>query len=443
MKSIWHETKTLPKYPPLPGSIHTEAAIIGGGLAGILTAFYLTRSGIRTVILEARRIGSGQTGGTTAKITSQHNLIYQRLIRSFGENDARLYAAANQQAITEYARLIRSCSIDCGFKETSACLYTRTADSLLQQEYRAASRLGIPARLSSETELPFPVKNALYFSNQTQFHPLKFLEAIARELTIYEDTPVISVKNHNRLLTPHGEVTARHIIFACHSPFLLWPGLYFARLYQSRNYMLALAGAPRLENTYLGIDSDGYSFRTSGERLILGGKGCRTGSIPDNPYQALQNFVHKYYPNAKVSTRWSAQDCISLDGVPFIGRYSLLEPDWYVITGFGKWGMTSSMAAAQIITRMICKKSAPWDHIFTPQRLRLKASWKEALSHLSHSSKGLATGLFSPDRRCPHMGCRLVWNPYENTWECPCHGSRFTQQGKILSGPAQTDLAEK
>ena len=438
MKSIWHATKSLSGHPQLPGSIHTEAAVIGGGLSGILTAFYLTQCGIRTIILEARRIGSGQTGGTTAKITAQHGLMYQKLIRTFGENHARLYAAANRQAITEYARLIRSRSIDCEFKETSACLYTCSSDELLQREYTAACRLGILAQLSSETELPFPVQNALYFPHQAQFHPLKFLDAISRELTIYEETPVISVKDH-RILTQYGEVTAKHIIFACHSPFLLWPGLYFARLYQSRNYMLALAGAPKLEGMYLGIDPDGHSFRTAGEKLLIGGKGYRTGTIPDNPYQSLQNFAHKYYPAAKTAARWSAQDCISLDGIPLIGRYSMLEPDWYVITGFGKWGMTSSMTAAQIISRMICRKNAPWDHIFTPQRIRLKASWREALKHLSASSKGLAAGLFSPDQRCPHMGCRLVWNPYENTWECPCHGSRFSQQGKILSGPAQTD----
>lgn len=319
MKSIWHETKSLSGHPQLPGSIHTEAAVIGGGLSGILTAFYLTQCGIRTIILEARRIGSGQTGGTTAKITAQHGLIYQKLIRTFGENHARLYAAANRQAITEYARLIRSRSIDCEFKETSACLYTCSSDELLQREYTAACRLGILAQLSTETELPFPVQNALYFPHQAQFHPLKFLDAISRELTIYEETPVISVKDH-RILTQYGEVTAKHIIFACHSPFLLWPGLYFARLYQSRNYMLALAGAPKLEGMYLGIDPDGHSFRTAGEKLLIGGKGYRTGTIPDNPYQSLQNFAHKYYPTAKTAARWSAQDCISLDGIPLIGR---------------------------------------------------------------------------------------------------------------------------
>lgn len=440
MKSIWHDTLPLPSYPSLPGSIRTEAAVIGGGLAGILTAYYLTRSGIQTVVLEARRIGSGQTSGTTAKITAQHNLIYQKLIAGFGEEAARQYASANQQAIREYTRLIRSKSIDCDFQEASACLYTRLPGDALSQEYKAASRLGIPAHLSADTELPFPVRNALYFPNQAEFHPLKFLKAVANGLTIYENTPVLSAKGHH-LHTPLGEVTARHIIFACHYPFLLWPGLYFARMYQSRSYCLSLAGIPPLKDMYLGIDPGGLSFRSARKRLLLGGFGHRTGIIPDNSYQRLQNFVHKYYPAAKTVSHWSAQDCMSLDQVPYIGPYSFLEPDWYVITGFNKWGMTASMVAAQLISRKICKKPVPWESVFTPRRIRLKASWREAMTHLSESSRGLALGLLHPNRRCPHMGCRLKWNPYECTWECPCHGSRFSHQGKLLSGPAQTSAS--
>lgn len=440
MKSIWHSTQLLSPYPSLPGSIRTEAAVIGGGLAGILTAYYLTRSGIQTTILEARRIGSGQTSGTTAKITAQHNLIYQKLITCFGEGDARMYASANQHAIKEYSRLIHSHSIDCDFREASACLYTRLAGDSLQQEYKAASWLGIPAKLSTDTELPFSVRNALYFPHQAQFHPLKFLKAITKGLTIYENTPVLSVKGH-QIHTSLGDVTARHIIFACHYPFLLWPGLYFARMYQSRSYCLSLAGIPSLQDMYLGIDPGGLSFRSAGNRLLLGGCSHRTGIIPDNPYQRLQNFVHKYYPTAKTVSHWSAQDCMPLDQVPYIGPFSFLEPDWYVITGFGKWGMTTSMVAAQLISRKICKKPVPWESVFTPRRIKLKASWKEAINHLSESSRGLALGLIHPDRRCSHMGCRLKWNPHECTWECPCHGSRFSHQGKLLSGPAQTSVS--
>lgn len=449
MKSIWQETCTLPTYPALPGHIQTGAAIIGGGMAGLLTAYYLTRSGVPAVVLEARHIGSGQTAHTTAKITSQHNLIYSRLLQRFGEEQGRLYAAANQHAISEYERLVRSRDIDCDFTREAAVLYSQKETEPLRREAAAARLFGIPATITADTELPFPVQSALVFPDQARFHPLKFLKAITEGLTIYENTPVLSVKegpdSYHTLHTPHGTVSAKHVVFACHYPFPNIPGFYFSRIYQKRSYVLALRDAAGItafpDGMYLGIDSDGLSFRTAGDILLLGGQGHRTGACTSDPYKALEAAARTYFPHTQTVARWSAQDCMTLDGVPYIGRFSSRRPDWYIATGFGKWGMTSSMIAALMIQRLICGEPSPWSPVFSPKRLRLRASRRELASHMAASTRGLTAGLIHPRRRCPHMGCALVFNPWENTWECPCHGSRFSQQGKLLSGPAQQDLA--
>ena len=450
MKTIWTDTVFIPKRNPLPGNLSTDVAVIGGGLAGILTAFYLTQAGKQVIVLEADRMGGGQTAGTTAKITSQHGLIYQRLTRTMGKSTAALYAAANEQAIREYARLINSRAIFCDFKTSSACLYSTFHDEPLQKEMTAAREAGIKAELSTDTELPFSVRQALYFPSQAQFHPRKFLAAISCLLTIYEHTPVLSVKksgSQSILYTPHGKVTARDVVFACHYPFPLVPGFYFMKMYQERSYVLALKGAGQLDHMYLGIDSDELSFRSIDDTLLLGGQGHRSGKLMDdgklrkNPYECLAHTARHLYPGAVTCGHWSAQDCMTLDHLPYIGRFSLRTPHWYVATGFRKWGMTSSMVAALLLTDLICGRSSSLEPVFSPARFTFRASASELMAHGLESSKGLLSGLFCKSPRCPHMGCKLTWNPADSAWECPCHGSRFDEQGHLQSGPAQSDIS--
>ena len=250
MKSIWNQTCQIPGRNQLSGSLDTEIAVIGGGLAGILTAFYLTMEGKSTVVLEAKTIASGQTSKTTAKITSQHGLIYQKLLADYGETITRLYAKSNQQAIRDYEQLIISRSINCSFEKKSSFLYTTAQPDAIHLETMAARRAGIPAMEMTDTELPFSVKRAICFPDQASFHPLRFLEALSSTLTVFEHTPVISVKGHV-LFTPHGRVTAKKIIFACHYPFPLIPGYYFLRMYQEQSYVVALNNASHLKNNIL------------------------------------------------------------------------------------------------------------------------------------------------------------------------------------------------
>lgn len=449
MKTIWTESVSIPKRNHLPGNLSTDVAVIGGGMAGILTAHYLSQAGRQVIVLEADRIGLGQTAGTTAKITSQHNLIYDRLIKTMGKKKAGLYAAANQQAIAEFRHLIKSRSIFCDLEFCSSCLYSLEREDLLQREWKAAREVGIQAEFQKNTELPFSVKGALYYPEQAHFHPRKFLAALSYPLTIFEQTPVYTVKpsgGHQVLYTAHGKVTAKDVVFACHYPFPIIPGFYFAKMYQQRSYVLALSNVPVIQNMYLGVDAGKLSFRPCKDILLLGGQGHRTGKpvpgnkIYDDHYDALADTASHLYPHSAVCGHWSAQDCITIDHVPYIGRFSARNPHWYVATGFQKWGMTSSMVSALLLTDLICGHSSPFEDLFAPNRFTFRASAAELGTHLLESTKGLTAGAFCRTPKCPHMGCKLVWNPTDKAWECPCHGSRFDQCGHLESGPAQTDM---
>lgn len=453
MKSVWTEDTEIRRRESLPGDMEVPAVVIGAGLAGILTAYYLQQEGIRAVVLEADRIGSGQTKNTTAKITSQHNLIYSRLIRTFGRRMAEHYASANEAAIGEYERLIREKGIDCDFTRCPACLYSQTSPEILKREAEAAASLGIRASFGTSCELPFPVAGVTRFENQARFHPLKFLAGMAEEVEVYEQTKVLKVEGR-RVETAKGTVTAEHIVFVAHYPFINVPGYYFARMHQERSYVLALEGAERLEGMYLGIDRGALSFRSSGNLLLLGGGGHRTGVNPkdrivaERGYGMLRNRARDIYPGCQEAARWSAQDCMTLDGLPYIGRFSRCRPGWYVATGFGKWGMTTAMASARILTALIRGQDCPEGDIFSPGRRFTAQAAKSLAVHGAYTVKGLVKHLLPSGNKeiipnCPHMGCRLEWNPEEESYDCPCHGSRFDREGNLMDGPAQIDCKKR
>lgn len=448
MESIWMKETKIRKRTPLPGDLETEAVVIGAGMAGILTACQLQQTGIRTVVLEADRIGSGQTKNTTAKITFQHGLIYDRLVHTLGSRAAFAYESANENAIAAYESLIREKKIDCDFVRCPSYLYSQKDEVSIRREVAAANAIGVEAVFETDSELPFPVAGVARFDGQARFNPLKFLSAISEEVTVYEQTEVLKVEG-DRVQTNRGCVTARHIIFACHYPFIKVPGYYFARMYQERSYVAALEGAGRIEGMYLGIDKDGLSFRQQGEMLLLGGGSHRTGRNKNGgQYAWLQARAQELYPESRVISQWSAQDCMTLDGIPYIGRFSIRKPNWYVATGFGKWGMSSSMAAAHILTALITEQRCPQAGAFSPQRSLTGRAVMELGVQGVYALKGLARRLLPADKgrivpNCPHMGCRLEWNPEEGTYDCPCHGSRFDENGHLIDGPAQNNCKRK
>lgn len=442
MKSIWSESCSFPQRESLKDDIVVETVVIGSGMAGLLTAHLLKKQGVQVVVLEGSATASGVTKNTTAKITSQHDLIYDRLIQDFGVEQAGQYAWANQRAIKTYCDIVEENQIDCDFETKPAYVYSLRDTAPIKAEMIAASKLGIEAELTTTTDLPFEVKAAVKFANQAQFHPLKFLKAISADLTIYEQTMAREIRD-DVVITDHGRVTADHIVVATHFPIVNVPGWYFARMHQERSYVIALKNAMQLEGMYIDEDSNGYSFRNYGEYLLFGGAGHRTGKHPQkSSYETLRKAAKELFPQSEEAFHWSAQDCVTWDNVPYIGRYSASGRDVYVATGFKKWGMTSSMAAAMILTDTICGKKNDCAEIFSPQRFNASASMQNLLTDVGHSVAGLAAGAVSgPKRRCAHLGCRLQWNPDEETWDCPCHGSRYTSEGKLIDNPAIKGLS--
>ena len=429
MDSLWADTAP-PAFPPLEHDAETDVLIIGGGLAGILCAYTLTQAGTDCLLIEADTICGGISRNTTAKITSQHGLIYGKLERQFGPDTARLYWKANEAALRRYRQLARA--FPCDFEEKPAYVYSLDQPETLKAELAALERLGIPAAFADHVPLPFPTAGAIRFEEQAQFHPLKLAAGVARDLHIHEHTAARAFEK-NTVVTDHGRVRAENIIVATHFPLLNKHGGYFLKLYQHRSYVLALEGAMDVRGMYLDAAENGISLRNYGPWLLLGGGGHRTGKAGGG-WEELENFARRYFPDSREKCRWAAQDCMTLDRVPYIGQYGRHTPGLYVATGFNKWGMTSSMTAAMVLSDLVRGKQNPYAAVFSPTRTVLRP---QLLANLTEATASLLT-VSKP--RCPHMGCALKWNPRERTWDCPCHGSRFTETGELLDNPATGGL---
>ena len=430
MESIWSDTVQLPHFPALEEEIHTDVLVVGGGMAGLLCALKLQRAGVDCVVAEAKTIAGGITKNTTAKITAQHGLIYQKLLSRFGTERTALYWQANQDALEAFRSLCAG--LDCDFLEQDHFVYARDELQALENECSALEAIGHPAPLVQQLPLRFPTAGAVKFSHQAQFHPLKFLASIAQGLTIYENTPVQEIEN-GFAATPKARIHADSIIVATHFPFLNKHGSYFLKLYQHRSYVLGLENVPKLEGMYLDASGRGLSFRGCDALLLLGGGSHRTGKAGGG-WRELEAFARDHYPGARCRYRWAAQDCMSLDEIPYVGRYSRRTPDLYVATGFNKWGMTSAMMAASILTDLVQGKDNPYAEVFSPSRSILRPQ-------LGINALEAAANLLTPTKkRCPHLGCALKWNPQEHSWDCPCHGSRFTAEGILIDNPANGDL---
>lgn len=432
-RSLWLQTPRLPSFPPQSRDLRTDVLIIGGGLAGLLTAHFLKQEGVDCVLIEANSICGGITGNTTAKITAQHGLIYHKLLRRFGEEKTQLYLQANREAVEQYRVLCGE--MDCDFSEDESFVYSVDSPEKLEQELTALSRLGFPAGFSAHLPLPFPTVGAVRFPGQARFHPLKFAAAIAKGLPIREHTRALSWDGRS-VVTNRGTITAEKIVAATHFPLLNKHGSYFMKLYQSRSYVLALEGTPLFPGMYVDESGDGFSFRRQGELLLVGGGSHRTGKA-GNGWEGLKHLAQTCYPTANIRYRWAAQDCMTLDDVPYIGSYSAKTKNLFVATGFNKWGMTTSMAAALLLTDLVQGRDNPYAPVFSPSRTMLRP---QLLVNGGQSALHLLTPTLP---RCPHMGCALKWNRHEESWDCPCHGSRFAADGTLLDNPANGGLPTK
>ncbi|MDS0525228.1 FAD-dependent oxidoreductase [Clostridium sp. SHJSY1] len=472
MNSVWNESCKFEKRNSLDKDIETDVLIIGAGIVGLLTGYLLKEQGINAMIIDAKKICSGNTKNTTAKITSQHDLIYDKIIKEYGEDRAKQYAEANEAAIKKYKEIIEKNYIDCNFEEKDAYIYSFEKDDRLQKELDAALKAGIKAKIVYETDLPFEVNEALMFENQAQFNPLKFLKAISNDLDIYENTMAQEIKD-DVVTTDKGKIKANHIVVATHYPFINAPGYYFLRMHQERSYVIALENASNVNGMYIDLNEKGFSFRNYENLLLIGGGSVRTGENKNGgAYAKIRKKAWELFPDAKEVYHWAAQDCITPDGIPYIGQYASNTPNLYVATGFNKWGMTSSMVSAQIISDMILGKENELSHIFSPHRFDFSAYINQLVKDGAETVKnftmqkiyiplenrrhikvgeadiveyeGRKVGVYRDSEekyhmvstKCSHLGCQLQWNADDLTWECPCHGSRYDYNGNWIEGPS-------
>lgn len=430
MRSLWNETVTRPAFPTLESDTETDVLIIGGGIAGILTAYFLQQNDVPYILVEKDRICGGTTGNTTAKITFQHGLCYHKMLQSSGLERADMYLQANRMAFGKYAALCRE--IDCGYEIKNNYVYATDDRQKLEDEISALSKIGYNAVFAKDLPLPINTVGAVCFEDQAQFHPLRFLYAIAKGLNIYEHTFVREMEG-TTAVTDRARISAGKVIVTTHFPMINKHGSYFLKLYQHRSYVMALENAQNVDGMYVDESRTGFSFRNYGDLLLLGGGGHRTGKSGGN-WDELRRFAREQYPRATERYFWAAQDCMSLDHIPYIGRYSKNTADLYTASGFNKWGMTGAMLSAVLLSDRICGRYNGFEEAFDPSRSIIRP---QLFVNGFESIKNLLT---PTKKRCPHLGCALKWNPAEHSWDCACHGSRFDESGKVLDNPANGDL---
>lgn len=464
--------------PSLTGEVSCDVLVIGGGICGILTAHLLSLEGLDVILLEANRLLSGQTLGTTAKITAQHGLFAERLIRAVGLERARGYAQANLQAVDALAHLAETCAAECGLSRQSAYLYTLGNPRPLEAEARACEQLGLSVRSTRHLPAPLLPALALRMDHQAQINPLPLLHQLAKPLRVFEHSRVLSLSG-SLARTAHGCVRSSAIVVCTHYPAFTLPGAYFMRLYQQRSYTLALSTRQRVDGMLYGVGPGAVSIRRAEGAVFLGGESHRCGQSSPGCYERLRQEARRLFPQAREQASWSAQDCITMDGIPYVGRYSRRMPDVYVATGFGKWGMTNAMAAATLLKEEITGRGSPFADVFSPLRLPGMTAAGGMAVQAGHACVGLASSALPPPLRtaeslspgegaiihdglrkvaayrdpggrlhsispyCAHMRCLLRFNADECSWDCPCHGSRFTVDGELIGGPAQKQAPQR
>ncbi len=412
MNSLWlTENKTENKFESLSKNIETDVCIIGAGIFGMTCGYYLSKVGLKVSIIEKDEIGHKTTGHTTAKITSQHGLFYTYLVETYGEGFAKDYLFANQEAIENIKQIIDNEKINCDFEKQSNFVYTTNPNEVpqLKKEVDIINSLGFPANFVTKTGLPFDVAGAVQFKNQAQFNPIKYLHGLAKSIIknngkIYTNTTVSDVKHINDIFytfTPNGIINSKYVILASHYPFINFPGIYFFKMYQSSSYVIGIDTKTTLNNgMYISSSIPTYSFRTANYNgrkiLLLGGSGHKTGtpSSYDNTYGALENYAKQLYPNCEILFRWDTRDCITLDKIPYIGRFSNVLDNIYVGTGFNKWGMTSSNVAANIVCDMILGKENEYVYVFDSTRVHPIKNKTEVKNMITESINSLALKKF-------------------------------------------------
>ncbi|ATL27536.1 FAD-dependent oxidoreductase [Streptomyces formicae] len=497
--SYWIESAPGGPGAPLDRDVTVDVAVIGAGVAGLSTAWELARAGRRVAVLEAGRIAAGVSGHTTGKLTALHTLVYDRLRRTRGAEASRLYARSQTEAIEHAAAVVDLLDVDCAWERRDAYTYARSADRVaeLRAEAAAAREAGLPASFVTETGLPFPVAGAVRVQDQAQFHPRRYLLALADDLRahgaqIYEQSPVVGLKEGHpcRVTTESGaRVTARDVVVATHYP-VFDRALLFARL-APRRELVVTAPIPAdrdPQGMYITPEHDTRSVRTvpredGGRLLIVTGEKFTPGTGDTTErFARLEAWTAAHFPGARRCHRWATQDVFPSDGTPLVGLLHPAARHAYVATGFGGWGLSGGIMAGSLLTALITgREQPPWKDLYEPRRVgpvlrdaprllrqqadvarhfvgdRLRSPGVDSVEELPPDSGAVVRldgrrravyrdpdgALHAVSARCTHLGCLVAFNAAERSWDCPCHGSRFTPEGRVIQGPATRPLEQR
>ena len=487
-RCYWSATASERRWPALAGDLDVDVAIVGGGIVGTTLARLLENRGLSFALVEAKRIGEGATGRSTAKITSQHNVAYRRIEKSFGDEAAGLYAEANQAGLEMIVALAARHAIECSLERCPAFTYTNEEAEVaaIEDEVRVAQALGLPASLARDTGLPFEVKTAMRWDHQARFHPVDYAKGLAATLDgshVFEESRVVDWSS-DRIATEGGSITARSVVMATHLP-LGKTGLFFAET-QPHMHAVLMGRAERGRvppGMYLNVETPRHSMRGHRDRdgqdwMIFTGPTFRHGDVEDERagFAEIERFARDHF-GVRADYRWTNEDYAPIDGAPYIGWSSSAPGGTLVATGFNAWGITTGTAAAILLADLITGTDNRWLDLFDARRVKPIAGARKFAEGAAGVAANLAGGLLAskPDdfaalqpgdaailkidgeniaafrdekgalravsATCTHMGCTVGWNETDRSWDCPCHGSRFACDGSILHGPAVKPLA--
>lgn len=496
--SFWLDNFKLEKFNKLEEDMKVDVCIVGGGLSGITTAYYLSKKGYKVALIEKEKLLSETSGHTTAKITSQHSIFYDYLIKSQGKEFAKKYLEVNENAIINIKNIINEENIDCDFEEKSAYIFTENEDEVpeIKDEVKAVKELNIVKcefLNHIDDDLKLNIKGAIKFEKQAQFNPIKYANGLVKRIIdlggkIFENTKFEEYKKDNGefeiFTNTKNIIKSKYLVLTTRYPIVNFPGYYFIKMYQEMSYVIAIKPKKniKLDGMYISNKSPKISIKTAnlnGESVILfGGYGNKTGEIVgiENKYQELLSRAFEIFGDFDCLCKWNTEDCISLDKIPYIGEFSNFTNNLFVATGFEKWGMTTSNVAGKIICDEISGETNEYKDIFKATRInpiknndeiknmikqsvkslvvdKLKSS-KEVLDDVENDEgkivmfgdkkvgiyKDKDGNVYAINPVCTHLGCELSWNNLNKTWDCPCHGSRFEYTGKCIYSPAIKNL---
>jgi len=450
--TIWQGK--VPTFEKLSGDVTFDVCVIGGGIAGLWCAYRLVKEGKRVVVLEANKIASGTTMGSTAILTYAHDDIYHRIRKKHDISVASKYFSDAKMAIKEIVELVWKEKWEIDLEPIDYILFSKKwkGKCHLEKELKTYDDLrhGV---VRTKANLPYRTKFAIKCSGSYQFNPVKLSICLANAIIkaggkIFCGTMVKEAPDGEVLKVGEYSVSAKHFVVATHFPYINLPGFYWLKMYQEQNYCIAIKGSnPDFckGQSFESIDQKGFEYRRVGENILIDGASFRTGEKPKkSKYQIVERHIRRYFKDSNVTVRYCAQDCMTLDLLPYAGRYSHFADNVFVVSGFNKWGMTSSYIAAGVIVDMIkgeLSVDAPFSaNIYSPQRNVLLANIIETIENVGVIAASFAGNLVNGNPKCPHMGCNLKWNRDEQTWDCPCHGSRFSKCGKIINNPSTEPL---